>query len=64
MPNLLPDEDSDIREEVKKVIQEPDRWLQSPSSILGGLAPAELIGTPDEMLLRELVRSLKHGVIS
>ena len=64
MATLLPGELSDIEEELRSVLETPEAWLQMPSSLFGGQRPAELIGTPDEDVLRQVVRQLKHGVVS
>ncbi len=62
MSDLLPDEDADIRNEIRNVVKDSGRWLDTPNDVFGGVAPDKLIGTPDENLIRELIRRLKHGV--
>jgi hypothetical protein len=62
-PNkLFDDEKADIREELKTLVAEPDRWLDSPNDQLGGRKPKEFIGAPDEQRLRDLLRAIKYGI--
>jgi uncharacterized protein (DUF2384 family) len=64
MPDLFPDENPDLRKEIESVIAEPGRWLEEPNSNLSGSRPSDLLQTPLEYLVRELIRRIKHGVIS
>ena len=64
MPDLLPGEDPDIRQELQKVVSASEQWLRTPSDVLGGLAPEELVGTPEEKFLWDLVHRIKHGITS
>jgi hypothetical protein len=56
-PDLLPGEHSDIRIDVNELLANADEWLAAPNSNFGGRRPSELIGTADEPLLRETLRS-------
>jgi hypothetical protein len=59
---LLPDENSDIEQEIASILAEPQKWLDMPNDQLGGEKPKQLIGTHREPLLRDLLRSIKHGM--
>jgi uncharacterized protein (DUF2384 family) len=61
-PDLFPDEHSDIRQELAQVVKDPDTWLDTQNDQLGGRKPADLVGTPEEHLVRELIRAAKHGM--
>lgn len=54
---LLPGEHPDIRVDVADLLENADEWLTTPNSNFGGRRPFDLIGTPDEHLLRETLRS-------
>jgi hypothetical protein len=60
--SLLPDEDPNLRREIVDVIGE--EWLYAENSRLGGHAPQELIGTPDEFRVRLVLRSIKSADLS
>jgi len=57
-----PDEYLDLRSLIGEVVANPETWMDTPHDLLGGKRPNELIATPYERLLRELVRSIKHGI--
>jgi hypothetical protein len=59
---LLPGEKADIRQEIASLVADPVKWLATPNDQLGGLKPQDLIGTPREQLLRDLLRAIKYGV--
>jgi uncharacterized protein (DUF2384 family) len=59
---LLDGENPDIREEARDIAGE--QWLHEPNSRLMGRTPEELIGSPQEVLVRDVLRSLKHIGIS
>jgi hypothetical protein len=61
---LWPDEPEDIREDVRQVVRDSDTWLETPNDQLGGQSPEELIGTTQEIDLRNLLRSVKMGMSS
>jgi hypothetical protein len=54
----------DLREEVAHIVENADRWLNTPNDQFGGRTPGELIGTEDEHLLREWVGAVQHGMMS
>jgi hypothetical protein len=55
---LLPGENPDIRVDLHELLSNADEWLTTPNLQFSGRAPEELIGTPDEFLLREMVAPL------
>lgn len=42
---------------------DPEGWLHTPNEALGGESPINLIGTPEEQRLRDLIRAIKHGMV-
>jgi hypothetical protein len=62
--DLLPFEHADIRLDVADMLANADQWLAAPNVIYGGRAPQELIGTPDEYLLRATLRSARYTGMS
>jgi hypothetical protein len=59
---LLPDEDSDLEQEIARTIGE--EWLHEKNIWLKGATPHELIGTPLEFKVRDLVRSAVVAALS
>jgi hypothetical protein len=61
--HLLEGEKADIKEELKTIFREPDKWLNAPNDQLGGIAPKHFLGSPEkEKPLRDLLRAIKHGI--
>jgi len=56
---LLPDENPDLKAEILEWIGE--EWLCTPNSWFSGRPPSELLGTAEEPLLRDRVRSIKSA---
>jgi hypothetical protein len=61
---LLPDEFPDIMDELKRIFGDPEPWLDEPNLQFLGRTPHELIGTDQEIHLRNWVRRYKHGIPS
>lgn len=59
---LFPDEAADVKQEVAQIVANPEVWLHTPHAALGGDSPMNLIGTPQEQRLRDLLRAIKHGM--
>ena len=59
---LLPDENPDLRAEIVQTIGE--EWLFAKNSWLGGKTPNEVIGTPNEYKVRDIVRSYLVAALS
>ena len=60
---LFADESADLHHEVARIVADPEVWLQTPHTHLGGESPIRLIGTPQEQRLRDLLRAIKHGML-
>ncbi|HVA47194.1 MAG TPA: MbcA/ParS/Xre antitoxin family protein [Pirellulales bacterium] len=56
------DEKCEIGCLVRDIVDDPAKWMDTPNDQLGGRKPHEFVGTPQERLLRELLRSIKHGM--
>jgi len=56
--SLLPGEHQDIRVDVNMLLANGNDWLTTPNVRFGGKSPEAVIGTPDEALLREILRSV------
>ena len=59
---LLDDENEDLRKEIVETVGE--EWLHTKNAMLNGRAPEELIGTPDELHVRDMLRSFLLGAHS
>ena len=60
--SLLEDESPDIRNEIIQTLGE--EWLHTKNILLNNRMPAELIGTPDEIHLRDIMRSFLISALS
>lgn len=60
---LFTDEAADLKQEVAQIVADPEVWLHTPNEALGGDSPINLIGTPEEQRLRDLLRAIKHGMV-
>jgi hypothetical protein len=61
---LPPSPQDAIRAELETIVDDPGLWLDSPNPLFGGRTPGELIGTEHEILVREWIGSVKHGMFS
>lgn len=61
--DLFPGEEPDLKKEVGNIVADPGRWLETPHDLLGGRKPLDLIDTDEQQLLRDLIRSIKHGMV-
>lgn len=59
-----PDLDADINDLIREVVPDPDAWKNAPNPVLGMSRPVDLIGTPREPILRDLLRAAKQGSFS
>ena len=57
-----PDERVDVRSLIAEIVDDADRWMDSPNDQLGGEKPRDLIGTDRERILRDLARAIKIGM--
>lgn len=60
--DLLPDESPSIEIDVRKTIPDADEWLDTPNTRIGGKKPRDLIGTPREERVRDIIRSIRGGI--
>jgi uncharacterized protein (DUF2384 family) len=58
---LLPGEHSDIRVDVKCLLDNAEEWLSTPNTRLGGRTPNELIGTSEEGKIRDILRAAVYS---
>jgi hypothetical protein len=61
---LFAGESANIIEDIRTTIPDADIWLTAPNAQLSGRAPRDLIGTPDERFLRDILRRLWSGSFS
>lgn len=60
---LLKEESPDVLDDVRKYWGDAaDQWLDSPNAWFDGRRPSELIGTPDEEAIRNLIRAIRTGI--
>lgn len=59
---LFEGEKADIFEEVRTVVLDPVTWLNQPNDQLGGKRPQDLLDQGDEDAVRDLIRSIRHGM--
>ncbi len=60
---LIEGEHQDIRIDVRQLLGETqaDRWLATPNLNFEGRRPLDLVGTPDERLVRDSLRSVIYS---
>ncbi len=56
-------DETPIMDELQDILKNPDEWLDEPNDQFGGRPPRALIGIPDEQLLRNMIRAVKHGLL-
>lgn len=59
-----PDETTDLDKLIDEVVPDPETWKQTRNPVLGGQRPIDLLHTPQEQVLRDLLRAAKHGMPS
>ena len=64
MPSLFDDENPNLFSEVESIIRNARAWLDTPNDQFNGGKPGDFIGTPEEQKLRDLLRAIKHGMVS
>jgi uncharacterized protein (DUF2384 family) len=45
-------------------VDDPEEWFRTPNMVFEGRAPIELLGTPDEAVLRNRINMAKYGLYS
>jgi uncharacterized protein (DUF2384 family) len=53
-----------VEDLVRDLITEPEKWLDTKNDQLGGERPRDLVGTPKEPVLRNLLEAIKYGSFS
>lgn len=53
-----------VEDLVRELVDDPDKWLDTRNDQLGGQKPRELVGTPKEPVLRNLLESIRDGSFS
>lgn len=53
-----------VEDMVRELVAEPDKWLDTAHDQLGGEKPRQLVGTPKEPVLRNLLEAIKYGSFS
>ena len=61
---LSPMPSYDVEREVEEVIANAQEWLDTPNDRFEGRAPRALLHTNEERRLRELIESVKHGIMA
>jgi hypothetical protein len=61
---LFPDENPDLREEVKTLLPNGAAWMETQNFLFEGRKPSQLLGTSEEFRVRNLIRAIKHGFVS
>ena len=59
-----PDSTVDIETLMAEVVPDHETWKQIPNAALNGKRPVDLIGTPQEHLLRDMLLAAKYGIYS
>jgi len=59
-----PDAKRTTRELIDEIVPDAAVWLKTPNSLFGGRKPEELLGKPEEAVLRNLVLGMKDGIFS
>jgi hypothetical protein len=62
--SLSPIRARDIEQELEEVITNAQEWLDTPNARFEGRPPRALLHTAEERRLRELVESVKHGLMT
>lgn len=62
--NGRPSKADEIDKLVRELIPEPDRWLDTENYQLGGKKPKDIVGTPQELVLLDLLHAIDQGMFS
>ena len=54
----------DVEREVEEVVANAQEWLDTPNDRFEGRPPRALIHTAEKQRLRELIESIKHGMVA
>ena len=53
-----------VEDLARELLADPDKWLDAKNDQLGGEKPRDLVGTPKEPVLRNLLEAIKYGSFS
>ena len=59
-----PDTRSELMKDIDDIFADPEAWLNTPLIELAGRKPIDLIGTPEEQLVRNMIGAIKYGQFS
>jgi hypothetical protein len=59
---VLPEDGMTTEELAYDIAPDPENWLKEPNSNLGWQAPRDLIGTPLEKVVRDMLLAAKYGI--
>lgn len=59
-----PDETVNLEQLIEDIVPDAATWKNTPNAALGGERPIDLIGTPREQNLRDMLRAAKQGMLS
>lgn len=54
----------DVEREVEELVANAQEWLDTPNDRFEGRPPRSLLQTSEERRLRELLDSIKHGMVA
>jgi uncharacterized protein (DUF2384 family) len=60
----LPAHSLDLLKDIETIFADPESWLQTPNTLLKGQKPIDLIGTPEEEKVRDMIEAFKYGLYS
>jgi DNA-binding transcriptional ArsR family regulator len=56
--------DPDLLKSLGEVLEDPQAWLRTPNTAFGGRRPLDLLGTPEEPILRDRIKAATLGMFS
>lgn len=56
--------DPALLESLGEVLEDPEAWLRTPNTVFGGRKPLDLLGTPEEPILRNRILAATLGMFS
>jgi hypothetical protein len=56
--------DPALLESLGEILEDPEAWFLEPNTAFGGRRPLELLGTPEEPVLRNQIEAARQGMFS
>lgn len=56
--------DPSLLEDLGEMVEDPEAWFNTPNDAFGGRTPLDLLGTSDELRLRNRIQAAKFGMFS